>query len=102
MEKEILYNWYNNMQAPYKEQLKTLFNIWCLNIFDKTFELNEDNLYTFMCDYFDFTFKQMENIQICNVYRKISKYYITYISLNNCIHNNNITKRILREIRENI
>lgn len=99
MEKEILYNWYNNMQSPYKKQLKTLFNIWCLNIFDKTFELNEDNLYTFLCDYFKFEFINsggQKNLWINNKFG----FYITSISYG--FTNRDSERIIIKHIRENI
>lgn len=103
MKKEIIFNWYSNMSEPNKSQLKTLFNIWCLGLFDKTFDLNEDNLYTFLCDYFVFKPTQAAGIDIYNVYRKISMYYLTYIFSYPCNHNNNIiAKRLISEIRENI
>ena len=101
MEKEIIFNWYSDMSEPNKSQLKTLFNMWCLCLFDKTFDLNEDNLYTFLCDYFVFEPRKARGIGIY-VYRKISMYYLTYIFANPCNHNNIIAKRLISEIRENI
>ena len=100
MEKEILYNWYNNMQSPYKEQLKTLFNIWCLNIFDKTFELNEDNLYTFLCDYFKFEKQTAAGTEILNFYNKHNNNYITCFEI--YYMSEYVSKKITTHIRENI
>jgi hypothetical protein len=100
LEKEILYNWYNNRQAPYKEQLKILFSIWCLSIFNKTFELNEDNLYTFLSDYFKFKRETTSGTEILIFYNKFNNDYITCLEINTV--SEYVSKKIITHIRENI
>lgn len=101
MEKEILFNWYSNMSESNKSQLKTLFNVWCLGVFNKTFKLNEDNLYTFLCDYFKFEFSEgaTKNI-LLDVYNKFTGYYIYFIDKMGS--NSTINSLIIKHIRENI
>ena len=99
MEKEIIYNFYINMQAPYKEQFKTLFNMWCLTIFNKTFELTEDNVYTFLCDYFKFEFITSGGQKNLWVNNKLG-FYIT--SINYTYINRDAERNIVKHIRENI
>ena len=102
MEKEIIYNFYINMQAPYKEQFKTLFNMWCLTIFNKTFELTEDNVYTFLCDYFDFSVIHKRNITYLWFNKKPNIFYQCIQTGINSVDNTISIRTIINYIRENI